>query len=109
MRNNDKATDLRIKKMVKDNYQTVPKDEWFVRKAINRLPPKNNRILSIPEIIAFLIVFSSATIVVAVEMHRYLSPSENSSAFNLTMLTTSLFIMIASTIYMAASILYRCR
>lgn len=41
---------------LKNNLPKAPKDEWFVRKTINRLPPEQRRIFGTAEIVSYIAV-----------------------------------------------------
>ena len=109
MRSKSKTTDARIRKMVRLNSDKLPEDKWFVRKTVNRLPPSNTPVLTLPEIIAFLLVFIAGTAVVIFEMHNFLTGGSPSSHFDSEMLVAALFVLASSTFYMAASVIHKCR
>lgn len=54
MKNNISDEDLRIGQYLRDNLPQARKDEWFVRKTMNRLPPKQQHIFSNAELISYI-------------------------------------------------------
>jgi len=44
-------------KFLKQELPEAPKDEWFIKKTMNRLPPKQKRIFSNPELISYALAF----------------------------------------------------
>lgn len=60
--NNNKLTDKNIAEFLKENLPTERKDEWFVRKTMNRLPERRLRLFSGWEIASFVLSFIVLTI-----------------------------------------------
>lgn len=50
----DKSEDLRFGKYLRENLPQARKDEWFVRKTMNRLPPKQQHLFSNAELISYI-------------------------------------------------------
>ena len=67
---NIKDTDLRIRAMLKAEDKGAPRNPWFVRKTLNRLPEqRRRRLVSLPELTAFRLVMIASVTIIAVELH----------------------------------------
>lgn len=106
-RNPHRDTDRLIRAMMRDTAPDPGADPWFVRRLLNRLPPRRRRIVSLPEIAAFLIVLISSAAIVAVEMHRalILPPSPD---FDPTIMLAAAAAGIFATLYISIPIIRRC-
>lgn len=50
-----------LARIIKEELPEAPKDEWFVKKTMNRLPEKRSSVFSKPEIVCYIL---SAIIIV---------------------------------------------
>ncbi len=104
--NND--IDARIGLMLRDKDAIqVPKDPWFVRKTVNRLPAKRERLVGVPEIVALVCLIVAAATVVLIEIRRLLS-LDDPALFDPTMMITALGLTLAATLYIVLPVLKRC-
>lgn len=92
--------------MIRESYEAVPEDRWFVKKTVNRLPPKNTRIISLPELGAFLLVFTVCIAVIALQLRTALATGQLPPEPSL--LTCALTILLCSTVYTGGMVLRRC-
>lgn len=102
-------TDRRISAMMRGEASPVPGDEWFMRKTLNRLPPRRERILGIPEIIAAVIVLIASGIVIAVETRRLLAMAgtmtDSIADLNPAMLLAATACALCAALYLAIPVL----
>lgn len=102
-------TDRRISAMMRGEASPVPGDEWFVRKTLNRLPPRRERILGIPEIIAAAVVLITSGIVIAIETRRLLAMArtmtDSIADLNPAMLLAATACALCATLYLAIPVL----
>lgn len=98
-------TDRRISAMLKGEDKGAPRDEWFVRKTLNRLPDRRSRVISLPEFVAFLIVMTASAIIIGVQLHQALTTDP--PAFNPYILLMAALSALTATIYIAIPILKR--
>lgn len=104
---NIKETDRRISEMLRENSNPLPGDEWFVRKVLNRLPPERSHLVSIPEVVAFLIVLTVSVIITVSETRHALSLTDFST-FNPSHLIASALAALCAAIYIAVPVFRRC-
>lgn len=106
-KNNDTTgLDRRIGAMLRGESAPVPEDKWFVRKTLNRLPSRSRRLLSMPEILAFLIVITASATIIVREFRMLLTlpdPAEFSPCMMLSAGATAL----VATLYIAIPLLRR--
>lgn len=102
-------TDRRIADMVRGEASPVPRDEWFVSKTLNRLPPRCERILGLPEIIAAGVVLVISGTVMAVEARHLLQLAESTSDsvadLNPLMLLAAAACALCAALYLAIPVL----
>lgn len=51
----EKNIDISLKRLFKDQLPKERKDEWFVRKTMNRLPERRRPTFSVPEIVSYVL------------------------------------------------------
>lgn len=51
----EKNIDISLKRLFKDTLPVERKDEWFVRKTMNRLPERRRPMFSAPEIVSYVL------------------------------------------------------
>lgn len=76
-----------------------PRDEWFVRKTLNRLPPRRHPLYAYPEVIACLLVCAAGLIVAAVQTHRFII-AEDPFKFDFTGLICALGVSLVAAVTM---------
>lgn len=103
---NIKETDRRIGEMLREHSNPLPGDEWFVRKVVNRLPPERSHLVSIPQVVAFLIVLTASVIITVSETRHALSLADFST-FNPSLLIASAFTALCAAIYIAVPVFRR--
>ncbi len=108
MKKNNETTDLdsRIGAMLRGESAPVPEDKWFVRKTMNRLPSRSRRLLSMPEILAFLIVITASAIIIAREF-RSMMALPNVAEFSPWMLLLAAATALFATLYLTIPLLRR--
>ena len=108
MKKNNETTDLdsRIGAMLRGESAPVPEDKWFVRKTMNRLPSRSRRLLSMPEILAFLIVITASAIIIAREF-RSMMALPDVAEFSPWMLLLAAATALFATLYLTSPLLRR--
>lgn len=74
-----------------------PRDEWFVRKTLNRLPPRRRPLYAYPEVIACLLVCAAGFIMTAVQIHRFIK-AEDPFNFDFTGLICALGVSLVAAV-----------
>ncbi len=108
MKKNNEITDLdsRIGAMLRGESAPVPEDKWFVRKTMNRLPSRSRRLLSMPEILAFLIVITASATIIAREF-RSMIALPDAAEFSPWMLLLAAATALFATLYLTIPLLRR--
>ena len=108
MKKNNETTDLdsRIGAMLRGEPAPVPEDKWFVRKTLNRLPSRSRRLLSMPEILAFLIVITACATIIAREL-RSMMALPDAAEFSPWMLLSAGAAALFATLYLTIPLLRR--
>lgn len=108
MKKNNETTNLdsRIGAMLRGESAPVPEDKWFVRKTLNRLPSRSRRLLSLPEILAFLIVITASATIIAREF-RSMMALPDVAEFSPWMLLLAAATALFATLYLTIPLLRR--
>lgn len=102
----DKQLDRRISTMMRNETPTPYADEWFVKKTVNRLPPRR-RLVSLPELLASLFVFVVSVALLISETQTALSFTDL-SAYDPSLFILSACMTLGATLYISIPILNRC-
>lgn len=92
--------------MCRQNPPALPRDEWFVKKTLNRLPPKRKPVFSPVELTSIAGVAIMIVAMIVSETIRF-SHAEEHADYDLTMLTIALVSSIVMTLYIAIPIIRR--
>ena len=92
--------------MLRGESAPVPEDKWFVRKTLNRLPSRSRRLLSMPEILAFLIVITACATIIAREL-RSMMALPDAAEFSPWMLLSAGAAALFATLYLTIPLLPR--
>lgn len=92
---NEKEKDKQIAQFLKENLPRERRDEWFVKKAMNRLPEKRQRLFSGWEIASFILSFLVLSGLLAWRLGRlYFSPVVQVSDYIMLCLTAAGFVFL---------------
>lgn len=89
-------------KFLRKELPQAPRDEWFVRKTMNRLPPKQARIFSTSEIFTFIIA-----VVFMIVCGIFVGRSISHSSVWVTADTVSCLAFVASWIFIIWNLMAR--
>ena len=105
--NSDKELDCRISEMIRNESPAPCTDEWFTPKTLNRLPRRRPRIVSLPELIGFLIVLVVSVTVIVHELKIVLNLPEPTT-FDPALLVGAFAMLVCATLYISIPILRKC-
>ena len=99
-------SDADIRRLVQRAGRDVPADQWFVKKTLNRLPPRRRPLLGLADIVTclFVLAFFALCFVTPVKDEagaEMVTPLERVTVF--------LSAALGLTLYMGALVLRRCR
>ncbi|MDE6808850.1 MAG: hypothetical protein K2J42_02035 [Muribaculaceae bacterium] len=96
---NEKEKDKQIARFLKDNLPLERRDSWFVRKTMNRLPERRQRLFSGWEIASFVVSFLVLAGLLAWRLSvMYYSPVVQVSDYLLLCLTVFGFVFLGFSI-----------
>ncbi len=103
----DKDIDRLIRKQLRKETPAPPRDEWFVKKVLNRLPPRRQSIFGVPEIIACFLV-GLGGLILAIQQTRLFIVTADPLEFDFTKLICSLGVCILTSLYLLIPSLRKC-
>lgn len=106
--NNDtRNLDRLISRVMHEGEQPLPADPWFVRRVVNRLPARRERrLLSLPELLAFIMVVGFCAVIVASEIRSALTLPEEAD-FDPSKMIAAAGMAAVATLYIAIPVVRR--
>ena len=100
-------TDHEIGQILRGGRKPLPRDEWFVRKTMNRLPPERETLVGMPQVVAFIFVMAFFGMVLLGEMSQLVDPS-SADDYNIWRLVVISTVALVTVTCMALGVLRRC-